>query len=85
MNETIFEHLKKIIADVMPDTDLTGVEESTLLKNDLGIDSIETMMIAIVIEDDYGFKFDDSINLETVGDICDYIESKTKQTKTGGK
>lgn len=78
MNETIFEHLKKIIADVMPDADLTGIDESTLLKNDLGIDSIETMMIAIVIEDDYGFKFDDSVNLETVGDICDYIESKTK-------
>lgn len=78
MNTSIFEHLKEILSEALPDIDLDAVTENSSLKNDLGIDSIETMMIAILIEDDYGFKFEDSLEFETVGDICDYIEDKTE-------
>lgn len=76
MNNEIFETLKGFFRETMPETDISEITEESSLKNDLGVDSIESMMIAMLIEEKYGFKFDDTLDFETVSDICDYIEKK---------
>lgn len=76
MNNEIFETLKGIFKETMPDTDISEITGESSLKNDLGVDSIESMMIAMLIEERYGFKFDDALDFETVSDICDYVQNK---------
>lgn len=76
MQDEIFETLKEIFKETMPETDISEITAESSLKNDLGVDSIESMMIAMLIEERYNFKFDDSLDFEKVSDICDYIQNK---------
>ena len=71
---TIFEQLKDVIAKSVPEIDIETVTLDSSLKNDLGLDSLATMMIAMLIEDEFKFSFDGEINFETIGDLCEYIE-----------
>lgn len=71
---TVFEQLKDVIAQSVPEIDIETVTLDSSLKNDLGLDSLATMMIAMLIEDEFKFSFDGEINFETVGDLCEYIE-----------
>ena len=36
------------------------------------------MLLAMSIEDAYGFEFDDDANFETVQDVCDYVKAHKK-------
>ncbi|MBQ1223995.1 MAG: acyl carrier protein, partial [Oscillospiraceae bacterium] len=49
----------------------------TKLVEDLGLDSLNMMLLAVSVEDEFGFRFDDMPVFETVGDISLYIEKKT--------
>ena len=71
---TVFEQLKELIAQSVPKIDIATVTPESSLKNDLGLDSLATMMIAMLIEDEFNFSFDGEINFETIGDLCEYIE-----------
>ena len=46
----IFEQLKTVIAQSVPEIDIEDVTLESSLKNDLGLDSLATMMIAMLIE-----------------------------------
>lgn len=70
-----FEILKDIISESMPEIDVNNVTRDTLVKEDLGLDSLSMMMIAMQIEEQFGFEFDGEIKFNTVGDICDYVDS----------
>lgn len=72
----MLEELKEIIAKAMPELDVSGVTESTRLVEDLGFDSLAMMMMAIEIEDKYGFRFTEFVRFETAGDVCAYIQSR---------
>ena len=72
----MLEELKEIIAKAMPDLDVSGVTESTRLVEDLGFDSLAMMMMAMEIEDKYGFRFTEFVRFETAGDVCTYIQSR---------
>ena len=74
---SVFEKLKEIIGISFPDIDVNCVTENSSLKNDLGLDSLGMMMIAILIEDHFGIKFEGELNFKTVNDICRFIEEKT--------
>ena len=74
----MLEKLKEILAKVLPDVDMSGVSEETELAEDLGFDSLAMMMMAMEIEDTFGFRFTEFVKFETVGDVCRYIEEKTK-------
>lgn len=76
MNMNIFEQLKEIISDTIPEIDLNSVTADSDLKSDLGINSIDMMMIGLVIEEKFNLVFDESMNFNTVNDICEYIEKK---------
>lgn len=68
--------LKEILGKVLPDIDLDTVTETTRLAEDLGFDSLAMMMMAMELEDAFGFKFAEFVRFETVGDVCGYLESR---------
>ena len=72
----MLEELKEIIGRAMPDLDTSAVTENTRLIEELGFDSLAMMMMAMEIEDRYGFRFTEFVRFETAGDVCAYIESK---------
>ena len=73
---TMLNKLKEILAKVLPDVDMSTVNESTKLIDDLGFDSLALMMMSMEIEDAFGFKFKEFVRFETVGDVCSYLESR---------
>ena len=72
----MLEKLNVVLAKVLPDTDMSGVNESTRLVEDLEFDSLAIMMMSMEIEDAFGFKFTEFVKFETVGDVCRYLEAK---------
>ena len=72
----MLEELKEIIAKAIPDLDVSGVTEETRLIDDLGFDSLAMMMMAMEIEDRYGFRFTEFVRFETAGDVCNYIRER---------
>lgn len=76
MNE-IFAKLMDILKEQVPTADPTAVTMDSRLREDLGIDSLRMMMLAIVVEDSFGFRFEGTPTLNTVGDLCDHIAKAT--------
>ena len=72
----MLEQLKVILEKVLPDVDMTAVNMDTKLIDDLGFDSLAIMMMSMEIEDAFKFKFKEFVKFETVGDICNYLESR---------
>lgn len=72
----MLEKLKEILEKVLPEVDMTDVTEETSLSDDLGFDSLALMMLAMEIEDAFGFRFTEFVHFETVGDVCGYLESR---------
>lgn len=70
----MLEKLKELIKGVMPEVETEGVTEQTKLVEDLHFDSLGIMMLAMAIEDEFGFQFKEAINFVTVGDVIKYIE-----------
>ena len=72
----MLERLKNVLERVVPDVDISKVNENTTLIDDLGFDSLAIMMMSMEIEDAFGFKFTEFVKFETVGDVCEYLEKK---------
>ena len=72
----MLDKLKEILGKVLPDVDMSEVTEDTRLVDNLGFDSLAMMMMAMEIEDAFGFKFTELVRFETVGEVCTYIEGR---------
>ncbi len=72
----MLEQLKELLANILPDIDLSTVTEESRLIEDLGFDSLALMMLSMEIEDAFGFKFTEFVYFKTVGDVCGYLESR---------
>ena len=72
----MLEKLKEILEKVLPDVDMSTVNEQTRLVEDLGFDSLAIMMLAMELEEAFGFKFTEFVRFETVGDVCEYVAAK---------
>ena len=72
----MLNRLKEILGKVLPDVDMATVTEQTRLVDDLGFDSLAMMMMAMELEDAFGFKFTELVRFETVGDVCGSLESR---------
>ena len=72
----MLEKLKEILGKVLPEVDMSKVSEDTRLVEDLDFDSLAMMMMAMELEDAFGFKFSEFVKFETVGDVCGYLESR---------
>jgi acyl carrier protein len=73
MNETtIFNKIQAIIADQL-DKQETDVQMETSFKNDLEADSLDVFEIINEIEDQFDVTIDTDENMDTVGELVQYI------------
>ncbi len=71
----VFDKVAAILADQL-DIDVEGIKMDSLLADDLGADSLDTIDIVMSIEDEFSVEVPDEIveKVETVADIVNYIE-----------
>ena len=71
--KTDFERLVEILKQVVPNADVSAVNENTHLTSELGLNSLTIMLLAMSIEDSFGLEFDETAEFETVSDVLSYI------------
>ena len=65
--------IKKVIS-LQLNIEIENIKNDTLLVNDLGADSLDTIEIIMAMEDEFNISFTDgSIKITTVQEIIDYI------------
>ena len=75
----MIERLKNIIIKVTPTANVDTVTEATRLREELNFDSLSMIMMSMEIEEEFGFKFNELVKFDTVGDVCRYIEERNKR------
>ena len=75
----VFDKLVEIFANVIPEVESSEITPESELFEDLGLNSLTMMLLAVSVEDEFNIKFEDVENLNTVQDVCDYITDKTGQ------
>ena len=75
-DKEIYERLKKLIAQSMPDVNVDNVTEDTRLLEDLKFDSLGMMMLAMAMEDEFGISFDEPVNFATVKDVLEFVKAR---------
>ncbi|MDD6339918.1 MAG: phosphopantetheine-binding protein [Butyrivibrio sp.] len=73
----IFNKLLEIFSNVIPEVDQSEISKDSTLLEDLGLNSLTMMLLAVSIEDEYGVSFDADAKLDTVQDVIDFISAKT--------
>ena len=53
----VFEKLKEIFGRVMPQCDPATITMDSVLATDLGVDSLNMMLLAITVEDEFKIRF----------------------------
>ena len=73
----MLEKMKEIIAEQLS-TDADSITEATSFKDDLGADSLDLFELVMALEEEYSIEIpmEDYENLETVGDVVNYLKSK---------
>ena len=79
MNQKIFEQLKRIVRDYLGD-DKIGINEDSILTDDLGLSSLDLISIVGSVEDAFNIEVQDKdvAEIRTIKDVVDYIEKKQK-------
>jgi acyl carrier protein len=75
-----FQRLIKVFQVTFDDTvDVPGVTPELSLREDLGINSIGLLYMAMAVEEEFEIKFknEDFVAIRTVADVIACIESKT--------
>lgn len=73
---TVFEKVQEVLV-----TELSlEKEEVTLEKSftDLGIDSLDLVELVMELEEEFDIAIEEAENLQTVGDVVEYINEKVK-------
>ena len=73
MMKTDFERLLGILRRVVPNADESKIVEDSSLTADLGLNSLTIMLLAMSIEDEFGFEFNETASFEKVSDVLSYI------------
>jgi acyl carrier protein len=78
MTRTEIDEIVKnfLIEDIEVEED--AIKPDATLKDDLGIDSLDFVDIVVIVERNFGFKInpEEMQGVQTLGQFCDYIESK---------
>lgn len=77
----VYDKLLEIFTRVMPQVDVSRISRDSVLTTDIGVDSLNLMLLAITVEDEFGIQFDAAKELKTVGDICDFVESHMQKAQ----
>lgn len=74
----IEEKVKQFLIDEL-EVDEDKIAPEALLKDDLGIDSLDFVDIVVIVERLFGFKIvpEEMQGVTTLQQFCDYIERKT--------
>jgi acyl carrier protein len=75
------EEIVKIVNNFLVEdieVDAESISEEALLKEDIGIDSLDFVDIVVIVERNFGFKInpEEMAGVTTLGQFYDYIESK---------
>ncbi len=73
----IEEKVKAFLIDEL-EVDEEKIAPEALLKDDIGIDSLDFVDIVVIVERTFGFKIkpEEMADVKTLNDFCDYIQSK---------
>jgi acyl carrier protein len=73
----IEETVKKFLVEEI-EVEEAKITPDALLKDDLGIDSLDFVDIVVVVERHFGFKIkpEEMAGVQTLNQFCDYIEAK---------
>ena len=76
--EDVIEKVNNFLIEEI-EIDETFLKDDALLKDDLGIDSLDFVDIVVLVERNFGFKIkpEEMANIRTLAQFYDYIESKT--------
>ncbi|MDY5087528.1 MAG: acyl carrier protein [Alloprevotella sp.] len=78
MERTVIE--EKVREFLIEDLEVeeSAIRPDALLKDDLGIDSLDFVDIVVIVERKFGFKIkpEEMTGVTTLTQFCDYIESK---------
>ncbi|OGN91872.1 MAG: hypothetical protein A2Z75_04030 [Chloroflexi bacterium RBG_13_50_10] len=76
----VFDEVKKALRKVNPGLDDNKMVPGALLKEDLDIDSLDLVEVAMTLEDVFSLTLqeDEVDNIKTVGDIVSLIEARLK-------
>ena len=72
----MFEKIRDVLAKQF-ELDPETITRDTNLIDDIGADSLDIVEMIMSLEDEFGIKIsdDDAIKLNTVGRICDFLDS----------
>ena len=75
--QEIEENVREFLIDDL-EIDEEKIHPEALLKDDLGIDSLDFVDIVVIIERRFGFKIkpEEMAGVQTLRQFCDYIESR---------
>ncbi len=68
------DRLTGLFRATMPNIEIGDVTRETSLDIDLGLDSLNTLLLGILIEDEFQVQFPTDYHPETVGDLCSFLE-----------
>lgn len=73
----IEEKVKAFLIDDL-EIDEEKINDNAMLKDDMGIDSLDFVDIVVIVEKNFGFKIkpEEMAGVKTLSQFCDYIESK---------
>ena len=74
------EKIKKLLAEQL-NIDVAKISTESKVIEDLGADSLDVVEMLMTLEDEFNVTVSDeeSVNLKTVGDIVNLINSKTEK------
>lgn len=72
----VLDQIKKILADTM-DIEEDKITLDAKLKDDLNLDSLDSVELIMSAEDEFGIEIpdEDVMNFKTINDIVNYIEA----------
>ena len=75
----IDEKVREFLIDDL-EIDEEKIAPEALLKDDLGIDSLDFVDIVVIVERKFGFKIkpEEMADVKTLSQFCDYTEGKVK-------
>lgn len=75
----MMETLKNIFSLVRPEMDVSSITRDTQLLQELGLGSLDFVLLMMEIEETYQIQFSGMEHFETVGDVCDYIAERIRE------
>lgn len=73
----VFEKVKEILAEQLDIENVDSITMDSLLVEDLGADSLDSIDIVMSVEDEFKIEVPDEVveNMTTVADIVNFIEN----------